>query len=163
MTRLPGALCGACACMLLGVMRYMRLKDTWEQLNSFLHALKKLDAGLQFSSCPLPELIKSSAPGREHYLYKLGETMEQSGPISMKDICKKAGMPPLSPTMQQVLLQWLESLLLPDPGFRQKAMENTLTLWENETEKAGERLMRRGTLAIRLSLTGGCALFIILC
>lgn len=164
MIRLLGALCGACACMLWGVMRYVRMKEAWEQLHSYLPALKKLDAGLQFSARPLPELMKSCAPGPEHYLYKLGETMEQSGALSIHDIFTKAGAAPLlSSQMQQVLLQWLESLLLPDPVFRQKAMDHTLSLWENEAEKAREKLMRQGALSIRLSLLGGCALFIMLC
>lgn len=164
MIRLMGAMCSACACMLWGMIRYTRMKERWEQLQSYLPALKKLDEGLLFSSRPLPQMLKNCAPDKMHYLYKLGETMEQSGALSMQAILEKAGEPPLlSPDMQQVLLQWLESLLLPDPIYRRKAMDHTLERWEAETNNARERLIHQGALAIRLSLLAGCALFILLC
>ena len=162
--RLLGALCSACACMLFGVMRYTKMKEDWEQLQSYLPALKKLDAGLQFSACPLPQMLKNCAPDNRHYLHKLGETMEQAGALSVQEIFEKAGTPPrLSANMQKALLQWLESLTLPDPQYRQNVMNHTLALWENETDNAREKLMRQGSLAIRLSLLAGCALFILLC
>ena len=164
MIRLLGALCSACACMLFGLLRYTKMKESWEQLQSYLPSLKKLDTGLQFSSRPLPDMLKNCAPDDQHYLHRLGETMEQAGTLSVQEIFDKAGSPPLlSPGMQQTLLQWLESLMLPDPQYRQKAMDHTIALWEEETEKAREKLMQRGSLAIRLSLLGGCALFILLC
>lgn len=164
MIRLLGALCSACACMLFGVMQYTKMKEDWEQLQSYLPALKKLDAGLQFSAHPLPQMLKDCAPDEHHYLHKLGETMEQSGALSVQEIFEKAGTPSsLAPDMQQALLEWLESLLLPDPKYRQKVMDHTLALWEEKTNNAQEKLKSRGALVIRLSLLGGCALFIMLC
>lgn len=164
MTRLLGALCSACACMIFGILRYTKMKERWEQLQSYLPALKKLDAGLQFSVRPLPDMLKTCAPDENHYLHKLGEVMEQSGSLSVQEIFDKTGVPPLlSPDMHKTLQQWLESLMLPDPQYRQKAMDHTIALWEEETEKARERLMHKGLLYIRLSLLAGCALFILLC
>lgn len=164
MIRLLGALCSACACMLFGLLRYTRMKESWDQLQSYLPALKKLDAGLQFSARPLPRMLKDCAPDKGHYLHRLGETMEHSGALSVQELFEKAGAPPaLSPDMQQTLLQWLESLTLPDPQYRQKAMDHTLSRWEEATNNAREKLIRQGSLAIRLSLLGGCALFILLC
>lgn len=150
--------------MLFGMLQYTRMKERWEQMQSYLPALKKLDAGLRFSARPLPQMLKDCAPGENHYLYKLGETMEQCGALSVQEIFDKTGVPPLlSSDMRKTLLAWLESLMLPDARYRQKAMDHTLSLWEEETEKARNKLMQKGLLLIRLSLLAGCALFILLC
>lgn len=159
-----GALCSACACMLFGCIRYQQMKTRADQLASYLLPLRKLAAGLSFSSASLPAQLQSCVPDTAHYLYKLGRTMENAGAASMESILETTGTPPLIPPhMQQILQQWLESLLLPDPLWRQKAMEHTLLLWEEETAKARDALNRKGTLSIRLSLLGGCALFILFC
>lgn len=164
MTRLISALCGACACLLFGCIRYQRCKAGAACTEEFLLALEKLDISLQLSSLPLPDQLKNCAPDEHHYLYLLGEEMERSAALPMAAIMERVCFPPqLSQEMQPVLLQLMEHLLLPLEDAREHAVRRALSLWEKDVEDKKAHLQVKGKLSVQLSVLGGCALFILLC
>lgn len=161
--RLLGALCCACACMVYGFMRYNAYKNDADALKDYLTAFQKMAADLHFSSPPLPLLLQKNAPDNQHYLYRLGEKMENAGALPLDDIMEMAGQPPLKKEMQLCLRQLLEGLHAPQPAWQQKAMEEIILRFRQAEEAARQDLQVKGKLSLQLSILAGCALFILIC
>lgn len=164
MIRTTGALCCALAVMLYGCMRQRALQARLHCLEEYGQALQRMQQSLRFSLPSLPRLIMECAPDEQHYLFRLGHTLSQSGALPLPVVMEKTGEDPfLSAPLRHTLLQMMEGLLSPGADVQNAALSNALAAFSQETEEAKKALEQKGKLWLQLSVLGACALFILLC
>lgn len=159
-----GAAFSACACMAWGLIMHKRYKTIWETAEEWQQILEKMDAEIRFHPASLPALLQACAPEKDHPLWLLAQSMAESPALTPAQRIAHIPLPAELPSpLQSAFCRLLEALAAPNENWRRTALLETQALWRRETEKLHRQFLQKGPLWVKLSLLGGCALFILLC